>query len=158
MTVGIYKQTAQDIMTKHVATIWLKETVHDALLLMAENRISALPVVDHDGRCVGMISQTDVIGITREADADDEELATAGSIVSLMAGGVQLEEITRERVEDVMSDSVVRATPDELVTSIADKMLTHQIHHVPVLAEDDILLGIISTMDILDGLRAPIVE
>ena len=58
MTIGIYKQSARDIMTKHVHTIQTKETVHDALLLMAENRVSSLPVINSVGECVGVVSQT----------------------------------------------------------------------------------------------------
>jgi CBS domain-containing protein len=34
-------------------------------------------------------------------------------------------------------------------------MLTHGIHHIPVVGEEDRLLGIVSTMDILAGLRSP---
>ncbi len=45
---------------------------------------------------------------------------------------------------------------DDSVTDIADKMLEQNIHHLPVVGEDDRLLGIVSTMDILGGLRAPV--
>lgn len=156
MTYGIYKQTAKDIMTKHVATVRAIETVHDALLLMAENRLAALPVVDQAGRCVGVISQADIIGMARDADAEDEEFESSRNLANIMAGGVPLEQITTERIQEVMSDAVVTASPDDLVTEIADKMISNEIHHMPVADKNLNLIGIVSTLDILNALRTPV--
>ena len=157
MAIGIYKQVAKDIMTKHVATIRSKETIHDALMLMAENRLSALPVINRAGKCIGMISQSDIISMARDKDVEDSEVvAGRNSAADLLFGGVALDEITNERVDDMMSDRVVMAAPDEAVTDIADKMLEQEIHHIPVVDGDDNLVGIVSTMDILAALRAPL--
>lgn len=157
MAVGIYKRVAKDIMTKHVATIHSQETIHDALLLMGENRLSALPVVNQTGKCVGMISQSDIISMARDKDIEDSEMVAAkNSAADLLFGGVALDEITNERVEDMMSDRVVMAAPDESVTEVADKMLEQEVHHIPVVDGEDRLIGIVSTMDILAALRAPL--
>lgn len=155
MAIGIYKQVAKDIMTKHVATIRSQETVHDALLLMAENRLATLPVVNQSGKCVGMISQSDIVAEAREKDVEDTEV-TSRNAMDLLFGGVLLDEITNERVDDIMSEKIVMAAPDEPVTEVADKMLEAEIHHIPVVDGNDRLVGIISTMDILAALRAPI--
>lgn len=152
MAVGIYKQVAKDIMTKHLSTIRSKDTIHDALMLMAENRLSALPVVNQAGKCTGMISQSDIIAVAREKDLEDEE--TEGTSATSLLFGVSLEEITNERVEDIMSERVVMVAPDELLTEVADKMLQQEIHHIPVVDEEDNLVGMVSTMDILGALRA----
>ena len=157
MTIGIYKQVAKDIMTKRVVTIRNKETVHDALLLMVENRLAALPVVNQAGRCVGVISQSDLIAEARDKDLENEELAAGHSLAELIFGATSFDELTSERVEDMMSDQVVMAAPDELVTSVADKMLGQQVHHIPVVDGQENLVGIVSTMDILAALRAPVV-
>ncbi|MCA9214382.1 MAG: CBS domain-containing protein [Planctomycetales bacterium] len=154
MTFGIYKQTAADIMTKHVATVSSRETVHDALLLMAENRLAALPVVDRNSRCIGMVSQADIIAMAHDADLEDEDLETNRAASNVSSGGVPLDQITHERIHEVMSDSVVIALPDELVTVVADKMIAHEVHHIPVADESGKLLGIVSTIDILRALRA----
>jgi CBS-domain-containing membrane protein len=154
MSVGIYKKTAKDIMTKDVTTIRTQDTIHDALLLLAENRIQAIPVVDRVGECVGMISQSDIIAEARERDLEDSEANYSG-LARLVFSQVSLEEITNERVEDMMTDRVVVAAPDELVTDLADRMLREQIHHIPVV-DGRTIVGIVSTMDILAALRTPV--
>ena len=50
MVVGIYKQTAKDIMTKRVETLRQRDTIHYALMMMAEFEVSAIPVVDPAGK------------------------------------------------------------------------------------------------------------
>ncbi len=153
MTVGIYKQTAKDIMTSHVATIHHRDTVHEALHLMADNRLSTLPVVDQYDRCIGMVSQSDLIAITGQADAHEQAMQSMGDTAAALFGRGQLNDITDERIEDVMSDDPIIASEDELVTSVADKMLEKEVHHVPVCNGDGVLQGLISTMDILRAIR-----
>jgi len=156
MGVGIYKQTAKDIMTKRVETLRQLDTIHYALTMMSENDLSAIPVVCPDGRCVGMISQRDIITEAREKDVEDKERSASRTPYLLYFGAVPLDELTNERVEDMMSTKIVKVHEDDSVTAIADTMLKHKIHHIPVVAEDDRLVGIISTMDILAGLRSPV--
>lgn len=155
MVVGIYKQTAKDIMTKRVETLRQQDTIHYALTVMSENELSAVPVVSPDGKCLGMISQRDIIAEAREKDIEDTERSKWQAPNLLSFGAVSLDELTNERVEDMMSNKVIKVQADDSVTDIADTMLKHRIHHIPVVAEDDRLLGIVSTMDILAGLRSP---
>ena len=153
MPVGIYEKTVREVMTKHVATIRTQETVHDAIRLMAENRLSALPVVDQAGRCVGVVSQSDLIALASEADSEERSTTSGGSLTDLIFGRVPLDEITDERIEDVMSTDVVAAAPDELLTAVTDKLLKYEVHHIPVCNDGNLLVGIVSTMDILRALR-----
>ena len=53
-----------------------------------------------------------------------------------------------------MSAKLVSVGPDAAVPEIADRMLASGIHHLPVLNDAGELLGIVSTIDILDGLRS----
>lgn len=156
MVVGIYKQSAKDIMTKRVETLRQRDTIHYALTMMSENDLSAIPVVSPDGKILGMISQRDIIAETREKDVEDTERSTKEPTHLLSFGAVSLDELTNERVEDMMSNKVVKVGEDDLVPDIAATMLKQGIHHIPVVAEDDRLVGIISTMDILGGLLSPV--
>jgi CBS-domain-containing membrane protein len=103
-----------------------------------------------------MISQSDVIAIAREADAENEELGAPYPMADVLFGRVALDELTNERIDDIMTEGVVTAAPTDLITRVADKMLAEKVHHIPVCDEDGCLLGIISTMDILAALRAPV--
>lgn len=149
MEVGIYKQKAADIMSPHVDSIHSGETVRDALILMAKNRLAVLPVVDSHDHCVGILSQTDLIAFTQDADEEDEfqRLQRPDQL------GLPIDQVTGTRIEDTMTDEVVTARVDQEVVSIADLMLENRIHHVPVVDEEGVLKGIVSTLDILAGLR-----
>ena len=46
----LYQRRVKDVMSTHVVTVNAHDTVHEALELMLENKVSALPVIDHLGR------------------------------------------------------------------------------------------------------------
>jgi CBS domain-containing protein len=52
-----------------------------------------------------------------------------------------------------MSTEVVAASPDELLTTVTDKLLKYEVHHIPVCNDEKLLIGIVSTLDILRALR-----
>ena len=98
MSTAVSKPTARDVMTTHVVTIRHSEKVHDALELMAENHVTWLPVVDRDGRCVGVVSQTDLIALAHETD-EDSDAGRRDGWVSALFSGARLSDITNERIE-----------------------------------------------------------
>ena len=65
-----YRRRVKDIVSKDIVFIRANGTVHDALALMVENRVAALPVVDKKGSCQGVLSATDVVELTLELDDD----------------------------------------------------------------------------------------
>jgi CBS domain-containing protein len=52
---------AMDVMVRDVITIRPDDSIADAAKLITENDVSALPVVDNDGRLVGVISEADLM-------------------------------------------------------------------------------------------------
>jgi CBS domain-containing protein len=60
--------TAEDIMTTPVNTISPDASVEDAATVMVSNRSNPLPVVDDNGRMVGIISRTDILGVIEEME------------------------------------------------------------------------------------------
>ena len=52
---------AMDVMVRDVITIRPDDSIADAAKLISENDVSALPVVDNDGRLVGVISEADLM-------------------------------------------------------------------------------------------------
>ncbi len=69
----LFQRRVRDVMRKHVVTVNAQDTVHDALELMLENKVSALPVVDHRGHCVGVLSSRDFVDLTHDLDEDFHE-------------------------------------------------------------------------------------
>jgi CBS domain-containing protein len=53
--------TVEDVMTRDVITVTPATPIHEAASLMVEHRVSGLPVIDAEGRLVGIISDGDLI-------------------------------------------------------------------------------------------------
>lgn len=71
--------TAEDIMTTPVNTISPDASVEDAATVMVSNRSNPLPVVDEDGRMIGIISRTDILAVIEDLELKQEEESDADS-------------------------------------------------------------------------------
>lgn len=149
MSKSVYEKRVKEILTKETVTLNANDTIHEALMLMGENRVSTLPVVDQRNRCVGILSTVDLVDMTRETEEDVREL----NYVDLISKRFLIEKLANslgtESVQTFMSESVMTIGLEALIVEAAQKMLRNRVHHLPVVDNDDRLLGIISTMDIL---------
>ena len=105
---------------------------------MKQRRIRRLPVVDRNGRLVGIVTRGDV----REASPSN---ATSLSIYEIHYLLSQL------AVEAIMTRNPRTVTPDTTIKEAARLMLDHKISGLPVV-EGDQLVGIITESDIFRGL------
>jgi CBS domain-containing protein len=65
--------TAADLMTSPAVTIGPDDTVEHAAKLMYDRKVKRLPVIDHGGRLVGIISRTDILAVFDRGDAEIRE-------------------------------------------------------------------------------------
>ena len=115
-----------DVMkNSQVITIPVGTKVSDVIALFEERFISGAPVVDQEGKMLGIISRTDVIG----------RLFRQGSI-------------EQTHVEDVMTPFVFRVTPHDPLERLVELMLGARIHRVVVTLEER-PVGIVTTLDLL---------
>ena len=149
MSDNVYKRRVKNIFTKDTVNLNAEDTIHEALALMGENRVSALPVVDRNNHCVGILSTSDLVDMTRDTEEDLREL----NYVDLLSKRFLVDKLANslgtESVQTFMSESVVTVGLETLITSAAQLMLRNHVHHLPVVDSKDRLLGIVSTMDIL---------
>jgi CBS domain-containing protein len=113
-----------DIMTRDVRTIDRNSTVEQAARMMKELNVGSIPVTEN-GNVIGIITDRDVVlrNVADERTAADT------------------------RVEEVMSKTVVTATPDMDVHRAADLMAQNQIRRLPVV-ENNRMVGIVSIGDL----------
>lgn len=154
MTVGIYRLCARDLMTRRADTVRDSNSVRCAIRTMVNHGLSALPVVDKTNRCVGVITKTDIIKLAGHLEFE-EPRDSRGDLAALFFG-VGLDEITSAKVEDIMTAHVLSVTEDDSVTAIADKMLKHEVHHLPVCDSQHHLVGVVSSMDLVRAIRVPV--
>ena len=146
---NIYLRRVRDIMSHDVVSLYASDTIHEALTLMGENRVSVLPVIDKQEHCVGILSTSDLVDMARDVDDDVYQL----DFVDLSTRRFLLEKLAHsmgsETVQSFMSEAVATVLADADIAKATREMLRNRIHHLPVVDTHDRLIGIISTMDIL---------
>lgn len=143
---------AADIMTSDVVTIDDAASVIDAARLLLQHRISALPVVDRDGRLVGIVSEGDLM---RRAETGTERRRSWW--LELLAGSETLAgeyvKSHANRVADVMTRKVVTAAPDAELGEIANLLERNGIKRVPIV-DGGKVVGIVSRANLVQALAA----
>jgi CBS-domain-containing membrane protein len=122
------------IMTRAVICAREDLEVSKVMDLMVEHHIGSIPVVDADGRPVGMVTKLDVLEYT--IAARDPECSPATTLSRMMM--------------PLALTLDVHAT----VAHVAAMMAIEDVHHVPIVAEDGTLVGVISTMDVVRWLAS----
>ncbi|MGC1351434.1 MAG: CBS domain-containing protein [Xanthobacteraceae bacterium] len=147
---------ALDVMVRDVVTVRPDDTVADAVRLLAEHDVSALPVVDIDDNVVGVISEADLVH--REEIGTEKHRSwwlEAMTPASTLAG--EFAKSHGRRVEEVMSTDVVSAAEDTPLGEIATILKRYRIKRVPILRGGK-LVGIVSRSNLIQALassRAP---
>jgi CBS domain-containing protein len=140
-----------DIMEHNVVTIGPDATVHDLVLLLQEKDLGGVPVVEGDGRLVGIVTEGDLV--IEDADVRlPHYFGLFGNLVYL--GGQKkfeerLNKMVGNAVRDVMTTEVVTVTPDEPVRTAANIMVDKKVNRVPVVDGKGRLIGIVARHDII---------
>jgi CBS domain-containing protein len=127
----------RDLMSRPVRTLDRNDTLTLADSVMRDERIRHLPVLDGRGRLVGILSQRDLF---------------LNALVRALGYGT----MARDRsfhtlvVKEVMTEDVVTATPETLITAAAQMMVDRKIGCLPVV-EGGTLVGILSESDIVSA-------
>ena len=117
---------------------------------MLVNHISGAPVVDVDGRLVGMISEGDLIRRGEAGTVHERPWWLRMLMGRELLAGEFLREHSR-RVGDLMTRDVVSAAPDTPVAEIATLLERHRIKRVPIV-EGGKLVGIVSRANLIQAL------
>ncbi|MDP6444402.1 MAG: CBS domain-containing protein [Pirellulaceae bacterium] len=139
----------KELMSRDVVTVGPSDTLHDAMQLLVENRVAALPVVNSRDQCVGMLSTSDLIEVTQELDDEVHNLGRTDSTNPPWLIQRLADCLGSELVSEQMSTDVAVVGPDARLSEAAATMLRNRVHRLPVLDESLRLRGIISTMDIM---------
>ena len=141
---------ARDIMTKEVLTVSPETSIADLSKTLENRQIGGVPVVDKEGRMVGVITESDLLERAR-----DLEMPPAINILDfhfylqipshLLR---KLEKMLGTSVGDCMTPDPVTVAPDTPVSQIAALMAKQKVHTIPVVKAGKIV-GIIGKMDLV---------
>jgi CBS domain-containing protein len=145
---------AREIMRRKVITAGPEMTLQELAGLFIEEKISGAPVVDHEGRLLGVISQTDLVRRDREMSPELEIPSYYhGGDREACPRGFQIEDPDFTRVADVMTPVVLSAEEEAPVEEVARLMLRKHVHRV-IITRHGRLSGIVTSMDMLKALLA----
>jgi CBS domain-containing protein len=126
------------------------DTLHEALTLMIENRVSALPVIDGRRHTVGVLSSSDVLELAQELGSELDTLnEVEGLIHHLLTEKLSESGLQTQKVQELMTDNVISVTTEDTLVHAAAEMVRSRVHRLMVVDNEKRLLGIVSTMDIL---------
>ncbi len=140
---------AKDIIQTGVISIRDDGTVEEAVTLMLDNHISALPVLDSDDRLVGLISEGDLMRRMRDSTAPRRSWWL--EFFSSTEDARDFVKARSHKVADVMTRDLITVDEDTPVGEIARTLETRRIKRVPVL-RDGKLVGIVSRADLVRAL------
>ena len=150
MTKNPYKRLVKEVLTRETISVHADATLDEALRLMVGNRVSALPIVDREGGCQGIMSTTDVMDLVMELDDELHDLGrVAEESTQWLIDKLSDHDLTRRTVQEVMTTSVMSISGDETLLAAAQQMVQHHVHRLPVTNGKGQLMGIVSTIDVL---------
>jgi len=150
--------TAGDLMTRDVAVVHPEMSLLEAVKLMAQRRISGMPVVDDAGAIIGILSEGDLVrwheGYTERQTRWLDMRAEGSGLAPMFLEGIREQ---HRKVKSVMAPGVLTVTEDTSAREVAHLMYTNKIKRVPVL-RDGKLVGIVARSDLVRALAQKLGE
>ncbi|XP_035006051.1 5'-AMP-activated protein kinase subunit gamma-1 isoform X2 [Hippoglossus stenolepis] len=121
---------------RNIATVQQTASLHEALAIFVERRVSALPVVDEQGRVVALYSRFDVINLAAQKSYDNLDMT-------------MLEAVRRR---SCFIEGVIKCYPYETLETILDRIVQAEVHRLVLVDRADVVRGIISLSDLLQAM------
>ena len=139
----MHHRTVEELMTRGVVRAPRDMPFKELVALLADNDVSAVPVVDASDRPMGVVSEADLLRkVSGQADP-------SGRVPLPHPEAWERAKAEGARAEELMSAPAVCVRPEWTVAEAARLMAVHDIKRVPVVDETDTLRGIISRGDLL---------
>jgi CBS domain-containing protein len=142
----------RDVMSAEVSTLRPDEKVEVAADVLAEKSIGALPVVDADGRLLGILRDDDLIA--------SEARVHVPTFINFLGLGMafpgemkhlehELKKIAGATVAEVMQTDPPTVKPDATLEDVATIMHDRGVNSLPVVDDDNLVVGIVARADIV---------
>jgi CBS domain-containing protein len=113
------------LMSSGLQSVGPDTLVEDAAAQMQDNGVGSLVVVDEDNQLLGILTTTDFVDIVAKSKPK-----------------------AKTTVERYMTTDVLTTTAQTSIVEAADLMIEHRIHHLPVVDDEEGVIGMVSTTDL----------
>ncbi|ELP64712.1 CBS domain-containing protein [Streptomyces turgidiscabies] len=147
------------VMTTEVVRAEYGTPFKEVARLLADHRISGLPVVDEDDHVIGVISETDLM-VRQAATPDPYEPPRHGLGLAGLTRGAR-RQAAKEKARtagQLMTEPPVVAHADDTIVQAARTMAQRRVERLPVLDEENRLVGIVTRRDLLQVFLRPDAE
>lgn len=133
------------IMIKNPYTCSQDCTIADVVRMLAENKVSSMPIVDKKGQVVGFISDGDIMGAIAQHRA--HAIFTGGDASMLYFDDQSLEQriegLKDRNVMDFATRKVVCARPEQSIARVAALLAKKKFKKLPVVDDEGVLVGVV---------------
>lgn len=150
--------TVADIMEREPVTVTPEDTVETLLRTLREHELPGVPVVNGGGRCVGIVTESDLVLV------DEEEDLRLPLHIDLFGGTIflgrlkpfedRVKKAIASTVADMMTEDPTTVAPDTDLHEAARLIAEHRHNRLPVV-EHGRLVGVVTRLDVLEALVAP---
>ncbi|MCM3809724.1 MULTISPECIES: CBS domain-containing protein [Streptomyces] len=131
-----------DVMTRTVVAVGRDAPFKELVQTLGQWRVSAMPVLEGEGRVIGVVSEADLLPKEEFRDTDPDRLQQLRRLPDLAKAGALT-------AEELMSSPAVTVHPDATLSEAARIMAVRGVKRLPVVDTEGKLLGIVSRGDLL---------
>ncbi len=145
------KTAVRDVMSTQVVAVKRDATFKEMAATLRQYRVSGFPVIDDEGKVIGVVSEADLLAKEALANGHSE-------IPGRIAGIVHHREVAKAEgvtAGDLMTHPAVTVRPDDSAEHAARLMYSLQVKRLPVVDAGGCLVGIVSRADVLSVFDRP---
>lgn len=148
----VHELNARDLMSREVISLPQALSLRAAAHRLVQTGVSGAPVIDEEGRCVGVLTNRDVVRAlemqpTTVLPAEPEATEAFAEWQVFDRADLPVEEVNR-----YMTADVIAATPDTPALDLARAMAEAHVHRIVILDDAGKVVGMVSATDILAAL------
>ncbi|XP_075870086.1 5'-AMP-activated protein kinase subunit gamma-3b isoform X2 [Nelusetta ayraudi] len=121
---------------RQIATVHESASVYEALSIFVERRVSALPVVDEQGKVVALYSRFDVINLAAQKSYNQLNMSMREALASRAC----------------CMEGVLKCYRHETLETVIDRIAKAEVHRLVLVDSHDVVRGIVSLSDLLQAL------
>lgn len=137
-----------DVMTQTVVAVARGASFKEIVETMAKWKVSAVPVLEGDGRVIGVVSEADLLSKEEYRDSDPTRAEQMRHLAEIAKAGA----VT---AEELMSAPAVCVHTDTTLAQAARAMAQRRVKRLPVTDSEGILCGVVSRGDLLKVFLRP---
>ena len=146
--------TAKDIMSTDLITVKKDTDIKTLSNLFIDKKINSVPVVDDEGKLIGIVSETDLV--YQDASLHIPTVFSIFDSIFYLQSSKHFKEdlnkITGSKVKDIMTNKVLSIKENESIYDIASIITEKKFYSIPVVDDNDKLKGIVSRFDIIKSM------